>query len=277
MTTMVIDKLQQFGLSEREARVYAALQWLGTSVVSDIAKKSGINRSTAYVLLDALAKRGLVSVSERGGIRVYSPAPAERFMQMAESSLAKWNTLVETSRELLLKFKKQTRGSESRPTVQFFEGVEGIKTVYKILLIPKEAMRSFSALSVMQETLPDFFTNYRMHQMTEKIRARTVVPDTPRNREILVRDAGTCECFLAPSGDYASDFVISGDKVAFISFDEPSALIIENTAFAALQKVLFDALLTQTPRFNVNPETTKSKSSGKYPALVKATRRFFSS
>lgn len=277
LEAMITEKLQKFGLSDKEAQVYAVLQRLGSSVVSDIARKSGINRSTVYVLLDALAKRGLVSISERGGIRVYSPAPAERLVQMAEDSLAKWSSLAETGRELLKEFEKQPRGTKSKPAVQLFEGVEGIKTVYKMMLIPKEAMHSYSALSVMQEALPDFFTNYRKHRATKGIRARTVVPDTPRNREIIISDTGKSdEYFLTPSGDYASDFVISGDEVAFISFDEPSAFIIENAAFAAIQKVLFDALLTQTRRFNVKPETMKAKSTGKHRALVKATHRFFS-
>lgn len=274
---MVIDKLRQFGLSEKEARVYVALQRLGTSVVSEIAKKSGTNRSTAYVLLGALARRGLVSVSERRGIRAYSPAPAERFVQMAESSLAKWSSLVETSRELVGEFKKESRKTPSKPAVQLFEGIEGIKTAYEMLLIPKELSRSYTAMSAVQETLPDFFLHYRKQQATKGIRVRTVVPDTPHNREIIATDTReNCEYFLVPSHEYTSDFVVSANKVAFISFSEPSALVIENAAFATLQKTLFDELLTQARRYNIKPEVKKSRSTRKHPALVKATRRFFS-
>lgn len=274
---MIEQKLQKFGLSQKEAGVYTTLQRLGASVVSDIAEKSDINRSTAYVLLEALAKRGLVSISERGGIRVYTPAPAERFVQIAKSSLAKWSSLLGLSRELLLEFKKESRETSSKPAVQLFEGAEGIQTAYETLLIPKELSRSYSALCTIQEKLPDFFSNYHKRRVAKKIRIHSVVPDTPRNREIIVNDTGEqCEYFLVPPDGYASDFMLSGNKVAFISFDEPSALIIENAAFATLQKTLFDALLTQALRFNVKPEVRKSKSSRKHPTLVKATKRFFS-
>ena len=60
--TITKEKLQELGLSEKEARVYLALFELGPSVVSGLAKKAGINRSTTYVILETLAKRGLVSV-----------------------------------------------------------------------------------------------------------------------------------------------------------------------------------------------------------------------
>lgn len=274
---MIEEKLQKFGLSEKGARVYAVLQRLGTSVVSDIAKKSGINRSTAYVLLDALAKRGLVSISERGGIRVFSPAPAERFVQMAESSLEKWSSLATLGQELLMEFKKESRGAEVKPTVQFFEGAEGIKTSYEMMLIPKELSRSYSALSVTQDALPDFFSIYRKRQTTKGVRARTVVPDTPRNREIMTNDAESfSEYFLAPSDGYASDFLISGNRVAFISLTEPSAFVVEDAAFAALQKTLFDAFLTKARCWNVRPEEKKRKSQKRHPMLVKAEKRFFS-
>ena len=75
---MLNDKLEKFGLSNKEAKVYLSLLELGTSVVSDVAKKSQINRSTAYVLLESLAKHGLVSISERKNVRLYTPAPPER-------------------------------------------------------------------------------------------------------------------------------------------------------------------------------------------------------
>lgn len=274
---MVVEKLQKFGLSEKEARVYAALQRLGTSVASTIARNSGINRSTAYVLLESLARRGLVRALERGGVRAYSPASAERFVEMAESSLAKSSSLVEASRELLAEFKKESRETPAKPTIQFFAGTEGIKTAYEVLLTPKESIFSYSALNMMYETLPDFFPDYRRRQVTKNIRVRTVATDTPLNRKIIANDnESSCEYFLAQASNSASDFIITRSKVAFVSFTELSSFIIEDAAFATLHKTMFDTLLTQTRRFNVKPETMKAKSHGKHRALVKATRRFFS-
>ena len=58
---MTKEKLQKLGLSDKEASVYLAMLELGPSVVSDIAKKANINRSTVYVVLEFLKKRGIPS------------------------------------------------------------------------------------------------------------------------------------------------------------------------------------------------------------------------
>ena len=63
------EKLEKLGFSPKEADVYISLLELGSAVVSDVAKKAGINRSTAYVLLESLEKKGFVSVSEKDNIK----------------------------------------------------------------------------------------------------------------------------------------------------------------------------------------------------------------
>ena len=277
---MIEQKLQQFGLSEKEARVYAALQQLGTAPASEIAQKSGINRSTAYVVLDALSKRGLASASEQNGGRVYSPAPAEQFSEMAESSLKKWKSLVEVGRELATQFKKQARGNNAKPSTRLFKGAEGIHAVYETMLIPKDMTRSYSALSAAHKVLPDFFPSYCARRAAQGVHSRIVVPDTPVHREIIakVMHEGS-EYFLLPpiEHEYESDFIVSGNKVAFVSFAESSAFIVEDAAFAALQKRLFDELLPRARRWNVKRDVSKTpKSKRAHPALVKAARRFFS-
>lgn len=55
------EQLEKLGFSPKEADVYLALLELGTAVVSDVAKKANINRSTTYILLDALPVFQLVA------------------------------------------------------------------------------------------------------------------------------------------------------------------------------------------------------------------------
>ena len=91
---MLVENLTKFGLTEKEARVYLTLLETGSSLVSDVAKKSRINRSTSYVLLEALAEKGLVSISEQKNVRLYTPAPPERLIQLLEESVKKYTELV---------------------------------------------------------------------------------------------------------------------------------------------------------------------------------------
>ena len=79
----MLEKLQKFGLSEKEAKIYLALLELGTATVSDIAEKAEINRSNTYVLLNSIAERDLVSISERNGyytLKQLSPSACSRLL-----------------------------------------------------------------------------------------------------------------------------------------------------------------------------------------------------
>ena len=48
-------QLKSLGFSEKEARVYLALLELGPSTTTEIARKSKINRTTGYDILESLA------------------------------------------------------------------------------------------------------------------------------------------------------------------------------------------------------------------------------
>lgn len=49
--------LQQYGLSEKEAKVYLTTLQLGSAPGSSIARNAGENRATVYTLLKELQKR----------------------------------------------------------------------------------------------------------------------------------------------------------------------------------------------------------------------------
>ena len=68
---MLIENLEKFGLSKKEASVYLALLGLGPSLVSDISDKAKMNRSTTYVILESLADLDLVTVFEKNKIKIY--------------------------------------------------------------------------------------------------------------------------------------------------------------------------------------------------------------
>jgi len=58
---MILPKLLQVGLSEREAKIYIAILELGEATIADIVKKAQIKRSTVYDMIELLKQKGLIS------------------------------------------------------------------------------------------------------------------------------------------------------------------------------------------------------------------------
>lgn len=134
---MPTETLEKLGLSNKEARLYLSLLELGPAVVSDIAKKAHMNRSTAYVVLGFLVKRGFVSISDIKSVRLYTPVSPERLVRLAQESADKHNELVSIAKTLLPKLKSMQNKTEQKPRVQFFDGDEGIKAVQQEMIMVK--------------------------------------------------------------------------------------------------------------------------------------------
>ena len=62
---MLFQDLQQFGLSEKEARVYMALLEIGEASIGLITKKSGVKRTTVYDVIEELKVSSLVGMIKK--------------------------------------------------------------------------------------------------------------------------------------------------------------------------------------------------------------------
>ena len=239
----LIEKLEKFGLSRKEAKIYVVLLELGPSVVQEIAKKSEINRSTAYVLLGSLVNHGLVSISEKDGVKVYNPAPPERLVQFLEESVKKYTELVGVAHGLLPELKAMYVGVGPKPKVQFFEGLEGIKTAYEDTLTAQETIRAYASIENMHKALPGYFPEYYQRRSKKKIKIRAIFPDTPEARERIThnKDEGR-EALLVSSDkyDFSPEINLYDNKVVFMSLVEKFSLIIESRELADALKKAFE-------------------------------------
>ncbi len=250
---MLIEKLEKFGLSNKEAKVYLSLLELGTSVVSDVAKKSQINRSTAYVLLEALAKYGLVSISERKNVRLYTPAPPERIIQLLEESVKKYTELVGTAHNILPELKSMYVGVGPKPKVQFLEGVEGIKTAYEDTLTATETIRAYASIDDMHATIPGYFPEYYQRRAAKGVKIRAIFPDTPEAKDrIKFNKEEARVAFLVPKDNYGftPEINVYDNKIIFMSLVERYALIIESAELADALKKMFELSWKEAERLN---------------------------
>ncbi len=80
MVVNIVDRLQELGLSEYEARAYVALLREHPATAYETARRSGIPSSKIYQVIDRLeAKRMAVALAEGERVR-YVPAPAQEFL-----------------------------------------------------------------------------------------------------------------------------------------------------------------------------------------------------
>ena len=249
----LLPHLLSLGLSEKEAKLYLTLLEVGANPVSSIARKAGITRTTAYAALETLKGKGLVSVIEQGGIQQYAPVAAEKLEEYARQQQAKAEENYQKIKKIVPELKSLTGILVMAPKVKYFEGVEGIKTIYKdtidvLKTLPKNkrVKYSYSSAPEVNNELRGFLDNYITLRKKQGIISKGIFPESKRSRtyqrnskknlvEARIMDADI-------QMEFDSEVCIYGDKVAIMSLkpDRLHGVIIESPEIASTQRAIFN-------------------------------------
>lgn len=248
------QKLSRAGLSDKEAQIYAYLVESGGAFPTDIAKHTGLNRTTTYKVLDTLSIRGLVTELEKRKKYFYqaeSPKSLERFAS-TQMTIAKRQ--IESLEQVMPVLEGLYNASPNKPVVRFFEGEEGVLNVYRDHVEVEKAyeMLSFSnTADLMNFLTPEFRDDYIKKKAKIGITTRAVLPDTEvdinYNETIYGKFPKKIwpEIKNIPRRDFPfkSDLTIyGGNKVSIINFNEPkfAGTIIEDQVVHDMMKMIFE-------------------------------------
>ncbi|MEI6288552.1 MAG: helix-turn-helix domain-containing protein [bacterium] len=243
-TANLTQELIKIGLSEKEAQVYLANLELGQSSVQEIAKKSGVNRTTTYVILNALIKKGLASTYSKDKKIFYvagDPESLERIFTNRKKEIEEqqryFKNVVE---ELDLINNKQL----DKPAVRFFEGEQGLLSCASLIFEgydqkEKDVMRMIYPKDRLKEVLNiNDKQKFRNSRLDKKVKSKVLctsseeVGGTPDGDRIRID---------AKDFPVTSDIAIYGDNVRIASLGKKlSAILIKDKEIANTLKSLFD-------------------------------------
>lgn len=74
---MKLTKLEQLGLTKKQAKIYLACLELGSGTAQQIAEKARLPKSTVYDIMNSLISNGLVHTYRKGKKKYFSAADPE--------------------------------------------------------------------------------------------------------------------------------------------------------------------------------------------------------
>jgi len=243
MNKEIIKTLQDIGLSKEEVNIYLAGLELGESSVQDIAKKAGIKRPTAYIIIDSLIKKSLFYQTFKGKKRLFgaqNPKDLEVELKRKAFELTK----------IMPELNSIYNTLEFKPKVRFYEGVAGTMAVYNDMLdlTPENGeMLSFAGMKNLFDTLPkEFATDYFTRRIKKNIKPKIIAIDTEESREwVKNAEEEMREIILIPENqsNFSGDIEIYGDRVALISYKENfMTIVIESKEIANMQRLMFNLI-----------------------------------
>lgn len=134
---MIIEELTKLGLSEEESQIYlTCLENNGLSVV-DIAKITGIARTTLYTPINSLLKIKLLSYVVHRKRKLLRAAPLKMLEELVNEELAISNQRKSLVGPLIKSLEKRAKNAADG-SVEIVEGENGIKYLISLILSSKK-------------------------------------------------------------------------------------------------------------------------------------------
>lgn len=254
--------LKKLNFSDKEIDIYLAALSLQTATVSKLAKKAGIKRPTAYVILEKLEEKGLVSLSEKKNKQVFLAQKPDKLLKLIEQQKEELAEKEEEVKKTLPDFKALAKEDSSIPLFRYYEGKESVWNIFDDLIASKQDASVIAAGEVYASLgIKRFNRNVvekRLHFGTE---ARIIADQHPENlkgwleKRTIIRNYR----FLPKDIKLDTSVYLYAGKIALIFLKGGlSGIIIENEKLFMVFKFMFDSLWRELEGKNMPSFSTKT-------------------
>jgi sugar-specific transcriptional regulator TrmB len=247
MTTLTYQQpLIQTGLATDQAAVYETLIKDGALPARDIALRSGIGRTLTYKVLDELVALGLIEKhDEPKKVATFSAVHPIKLKETVEKRLESAQSAKANLESVLGKLTSDFNLVSGKPGVQFFEGLDGIKTVMDDTLTSKTEICAYIDIQAIEKYVPEYSREYSRRREKLGIHKRNISIDTPENRfELEGYFPTVTEERLLPwhTTSFNTTLQIYDDKISYLNLNDTHqiGIIIADPEIYTMQKALFE-------------------------------------
>lgn len=237
LTNILID----FGLSEHEALVYITSLSLGPSTVQEISKGSGVKRTTVYTVIDNLKSKGIMKTEIQGLKKFFLAEKPERLEGIIEQKKERLKSMIPELNAI-----HSLKSGES--FIKYYEGVEGVKTVYDSILDGLKPKDEYLILSDMKRFLSmdrKYFSNFIEKRAKLNLKIRTILQDNEDAHYYKQIEKNTNQevRFLPKEVDLTANLVVLPHKLVITQIVEPIiTILIENKSIVQMQHEQFEII-----------------------------------
>ena len=122
---MLEKALRDFGLTDKETKVYLAALEMGISSIQELSRKSEVNRATTYIQVESLKNKGLVSVIEKDKKTVIMAEKPQRILEIIDKRKNEVELIEKGINKLMPDLEAIYNVKADRPRVRFMDTQAG--------------------------------------------------------------------------------------------------------------------------------------------------------
>ena len=226
------QELRQSGLTGNEAKVYMTLLKSSQISGSRLAKKTGLDRSVTYNVLDNLIEKGLVNYVIKDGKKIFSAGKPENLLTPIKEK-------EDFITSIIPELKKIQKVPEAKGNVEVYDGKEGLKSFTLDVLRSDE----FYILNATGRifTVLEYFGPRIIREGKKKAGIRIIANEESKDTDLMRLNADIR--FLPKEYTNSATTFIYGDKVAFqIITEKPMIVVIESKTISEGYKKNFELI-----------------------------------
>jgi len=183
LNSMDSNSLKELGLTDGEIKVYLALNQLGETTSGPIVDKSGVSISKVYLILDRLAKKGLVSHIIKQKTKYFQTTDPKRLLVYLEEKKESLRFQEEKLKEILPELELQKDSARTEETAQVFDGLRGIQSARERTL---EIMKKDDEMWIIgiartpYDRLTPYFSEYHQRRIKKGIKCKYIYNEYAR-------------------------------------------------------------------------------------------------
>ncbi len=230
-------KLRALGFTKKEAALYLSALESDSAPASVIAENAGLNRVSAYGILEKMVEKGWIQSIRKAETKHYSALSPEILLEEYKDRLSNLEKSIPLLKSLL-------QPHELRPNVRFFEGIEGLKKVYRETLTSSTEICNYANSRNIRDHWPNYDQEYVLERTKKEIFLRGLAPADEYGKKVINEDN---QCFreirLLPSEHFQveNEIKIYDNTTMIASFEpHPFGILIESAPVAETQRQIFE-------------------------------------
>lgn len=237
--------LKNLELTAEEIQVYLASLEAGNSTVLTLAQDTGIPRTTVYLLVESLEKKGLLILTILGKKKHYVPASPQELVTLAQKKQEQYKQTAKELEKNIPELQALYNLKHESPKIRYYEGTEGIKKIYEETL-SVEKIYVHCMTQEAHEIMGSYLDTYFTRVIRKMIYTQEIVSDSQLDREYQKEYTTSRNEIICIPQKYITntDYMIYGNCVSFITYKDknPVGVVIEDPEIAHFERIKFTLL-----------------------------------
>ena len=201
-----------------------------------------MNRITAYDVLKKLIEFGIASSALYNNVKTFQVIEPEVLMEKMESR-------IKLAKQVLPQLFLVSKLSKVRPDFRFFDGAEGIRTIYEDTLNCREKIiyNIANPQNLLEIIGKNFFDQYVKKRLRRKIKVMVLMPSSTENQKYKkeVKNALREVKYFAKEYNIPNEILMYDNKLALLSLSSNVGVIVEDVEIVGSMKTLWKMLWSQ--------------------------------